>query len=302
MVAFIETAPFRHLYPFRSHYLKIGGLDYHYLDEGRGEPLVMVHGNPTWSFYFRALVTEFRQEHRVIVPDHIGCGLSAKPDETGYSFTLQRRVADLTALLNHLSLPRPVTLVLHDWGGMIGLAWAMDNPDRVARIVLLNTAGFFPPRGRAIPLRLRLIRQGGRLAESMVLGLNLFARAAIHMAPRRRLPADVRAGLLAPYNSRRNRLATLKFVQDIPLSEKHPSGRIVARVDKRLETICSRPTLILWGARDFVFTRDYFDEWRRRLPAVPAYWFGEAGHYILEDIPDKIISYLRQFLQEHPGG
>ncbi len=291
---------YKSLYPFKSNYLPINGLRYHYLDEGRGDPMLMVHGNPTWSFYFRSLVNAFSGDHRVIVPDHIGCGLSHKPKADQYGFQLQDRVTDLTALMDHLKLDRPLTLIVHDWGGMIGLAWALEHLDRVGRIVILNTAGFFPPGKKAIPMRLKLIRSGRCLMQHAVLGLNLFARAALYMAPLRPLPPQVKAGLIAPYNRPKNRLATLKFVLDIPLSPEDPSGAIVARVDQNLKHICNRPTLILWGAHDFVFDTDYYLEWRRRVPTAEAHWFDDAGHYLLEDIPDRIISHIKQFLHNHP--
>jgi pimeloyl-ACP methyl ester carboxylesterase len=296
----VRTTAFKHLYPFKSNYLDIRGLQYHYLDEGRGEPMLMVHGNPTWSFYFRSLVKAFSDGHRVIVPDHIGCGLSQKPRADQYGFRLQDRVADLGILMDHLKLDQPLTLIVHDWGGMIGLAWALDHLDRVGRIVILNTAGFFPPGGRRIPLRLKLIRSGRGLMRQTVLRLNLFARAALYMAPHRPLPTDVKAGLIAPYNTPLNRLATLKFVLDIPLNAREPGGAIVARVDRNLERICNCPTLILWGAHDFVFTRDYYRQWRRRLPMAESHWFEDAGHYLLEDIPDRIIGHIKTFLQNHP--
>ena len=294
------VAAYRQLYPFKSNFLKINGMAYHYLDEGRGDPLLMVHGNPTWSFYFRSLVQAFRDNHRIIVPDHMGCGYSYKPDDHQYGFGLQDRIADLTALMDHLAVDRPVTLIVHDWGGMIGLAWALEHLDRVGRLVILNTAGFFPPGGKAIPWRLKLIRSFRTVVGYAVLKLNLFARAALYMAPYRTLPPEVKAGLIAPYNTPRNRLATLKFVLDIPLSPKDPGGDIVDRVDRNLSRICQRPTLILWGAHDFVFDRDYYREWRRRLPAAEAHWFGNAGHYLLEDIPERIITHIGEFLHNHP--
>jgi pimeloyl-ACP methyl ester carboxylesterase len=296
----IDITPFRHLYPYPSNFIRIDGLDYHYLDQGQGEPLLMVHGNPTWSFYFRSLVDAFSDQYRVIVPDHIGCGLSAKPNDGTYDFRLRSRVSDLEKLMDHLALSDPVTLVVHDWGGMIGLAWALGQMDRIARIVILNTAGFFPPANKPIPRRLRLIRSGSPLIRSAVLRFNLFARGALVMAPRKPLRADVRAGLLAPYDSPRHRLATLKFVEDIPLCANDPSGGVVADVDAQLHQICHCPTLILWGAHDFVFDLDYFNEWRRRLPNAEAHCFDDAGHYLLEDIPDKIISHIREFLRNSP--
>ncbi len=296
----IDRARFERLYPFRSHYLPIDGLQYHFLDEGQGEPLVMLHGNPTWSFYFRNLVTAFRKKYRVIVPDHMGCGLSAKPPLERYGYRLANRVADLAALMHHLNVSRPLTLVLHDWGGMIGLAWALDHLDQVARIVITNTSGFFPPRGKSIPRRLRIIRHPHPVIERLVLQLNLFARGAVIMAPFRRLPDDVKAGLLAPYNCPAHRLATLKFVQDIPLGPLDPSGAIVARVERNLNRIGQRPVLLLWGAHDFVFDRDYYAAWRRLWPHAEARWFEAAGHYLLEDEPDRIVDAMSAFLRNHP--
>lgn len=295
----IDLTPFRHLYPFRSRFLNIRGLRCHYLDEGQGDPLVMLHGNPTWSFYFRNLVNVLSNQYRVIVPDHIGCGLSDKPDPSQYGYRLKNRVSDITTLIDHLDLKRPITLVLHDWGGMIGLAWAVAHLDRVARLVILNTSGFFPPHGKAIPWRLRVIRQPNRLMDHLVLRANLFARAAVYMAPRRRLASDVKAGLLAPYNCPCNRMATLKFVRDIPLSAQDISGPIVEQVEHMLPQLARLPVLILWGAHDFVFDRDYFNEWRRRLPHAEAHFFKNAGHYILEDMPDTAAVLIQQFLHKY---
>ncbi len=284
-------------YPFKSNYLSIRGLRYHYLDEGRGEPLVMLHGNPTWSYYFRRLVEKFSATHRVIVPDHIGCGLSDKPGPERYDFRLRSRIDDLNALLNHLLPDQPVTLIVHDWGGMIGLGWAVEHLERVRRLVIMNTAGFFPPGRKAIPWRLRLLRRSNPIMDWAVLHLNLFARAALYMAPRRPLPPKVKAGLIAPYDTPRHRLATLKFVQDIPLSPDDPSGPIVARVERELGRITARPVLLIWGRHDFVFDRDYFDEWRRRVPQAEVHWLEEAGHYLLEDAPEEIAGLIGAFLK-----
>ena len=141
----IDLSPFRHLYPFTSHYRKINGFHYHYLDEGDGEPVVMVHGNPTWSFYFRELVKNLSPRYRVIVPDHIGCGLSEKPSPDRYPYRLQNRIDDLETLLEKLDISESVTYIVHDWGGAIGLAVALKRLKSVRRTIILNTAAFFPP-------------------------------------------------------------------------------------------------------------------------------------------------------------
>jgi len=150
----IDMTSFRHLYPFESHFMDRNGLNYHYLDEGSGDPIVMLHGNPTWSFYYRSLIKGLSPYYRTIVPDHIGCGLSDKPGTDKYDYRYRSRVEDLEALIDHLNIKNRITFILHDWGGMIGLAFALRNPEKVARLVITNTAGFFTPGGKGIPFRL----------------------------------------------------------------------------------------------------------------------------------------------------
>src|SRR5437764_2145304 len=157
-----------------TRFLHLDGLRYHYVDEGRGDPVVMLHGNPTWSFYFRDLIRDLRSDYRVIAPDHVGMGLSDKPDDSRYEYTLRRRVDDLETLLERTGVGDRVTLVLHDWGGMIGMAWASRHPERVRRLVVLNTAAFRLPPTKRLPLSLRLCRSP--LGPLLVRGLNLFCR------------------------------------------------------------------------------------------------------------------------------
>jgi pimeloyl-ACP methyl ester carboxylesterase len=293
---------FQHLYPFQSRWLSVNGHRCHYLDEGRGEPVLMLHGNPTWSFYYRHLVSALSTDYRVIAPDHIGCGLSDKPDRDAYAYRLEDRVADLEALMDRLIPQEPLTLVVHDWGGMIGLAFALRHLHRIRRVIITNTSGFLPPRGKPLPLRLRLIRNFRGFAEPAVLGLNLFARAAVVLAPRRRLPRAVRQGLLAPYDRPKHRLATLRFVQDIPLTQGDPSYPLVKFVDTNLHRLAHLPMLICWGKHDFVFDLDYLAEWRRRFPGAEIHHFERAGHYLLEDEPRAVTRTIRHFLRRHAAG
>jgi haloalkane dehalogenase len=201
--------------------------------------------------------------------------------------------------MEHLALDR-VTLMIHDWGGMIAMAWAVAHPQRVARMIVTNTAGFFPPGKKKIPLRLWMVRNLDALARPAVLYGNLFARAAIHMAAHKRLAAAVKKGLTAPYNCPVSRLATLRFVQDIPLTADDPGFDIVDRVDRRLNTLAHLPILILWGRHDFVFDVDYYREWCRRFPTAEHHLFDDAGHYLMEDAPGRIIQLVADFLARHP--
>jgi haloalkane dehalogenase len=287
------------LYTFAGHFLRLNGQRLHYLDEGRGDPVVMLHGNPTWSFYFRELVKALRDEYRTVVPDHIGCGRSDKPSDRDYDYTLERRVLDLEALIDHLGLGDNLTLVLHDWGGMIGMAFASRHPDRVRRLVVLNTAAFLLPEGKRLPWSLRLCRNA-LLGPLLVRGLNAFSRGAVRYCTTGPLPSDVRAGYLAPYDSWGNRIAVLRFVQDIPLAAGDRGYALVRSVQDGLERFRGVPMLLCWGGRDFVFDSDFLDEWRRRFPAAEVYRFPDAGHLVLEDAGAEIVPLVRDFLRRHP--
>jgi pimeloyl-ACP methyl ester carboxylesterase len=287
------------LYPFESHEFDRNGLRLHYLDEGAGPPVVMVHGNPTWSFYFRDLVRALRGTHRVLVPDHIGCGYSDKPNDDDYRYTLSERVADLEALLDSLGLDQPVTLVAHDWGGMIAMGWAVRHPERVARIVLMNTAAFQLPDEMKMPASLSFVRNT-RLASFMVRHLNLFSFGATWLAVARRLPKPVRDAYRAPYDTPDHRIATLRFVQDIPLAEGDSAYDTVSEVERGLPLFEKTPILLLWGEKDFVFKPKALEIFQRIWPHAEAHRFPKAGHYVLEDAREEIPPLLLDFLARHP--
>lgn len=284
-------------YPFESRFLDLDGIRMHYLDEGEGPPVVMVHGNPTWSYYYRHLVLALRDSHRVVVPDHVGCGLSDKPREDAYPYRLERRIEDLGRLIDHADLEEKVTLVVHDWGGMIGMAWAARHPGRVERLVILNTAGFHLPAGKRMPRSLRLSRSP--LGAFLVRGLNLFCRGALrYCVTQRRLTAGERRAYLAPYDSWDHRLAVQRFIQDIPLRPADPGYDIVSEVQAGLEQFRDTPTLLLWGMRDFVFDPGYLVEWERRMPHARVHRYEGAGHYVLEDARDDVRSLVEAFVSE----
>jgi pimeloyl-ACP methyl ester carboxylesterase len=288
-----EIAP--HLYPFEGRFLDLGAVRMHYLDEGEGQPVVAVHGNPTWSFYYRELVRALRDFHRVVVPDHVGCGLSDKPGDDRYQYTLERRVDDFTALMNHLALDG-LNLVVHDWGGAIALTWAVRNPARVRRLVVLNTSGFHLPEGKNMPWQLSLVRDTP-LGPLLVRGLNAFARGATRDAcTRTRLTREVRDAYCAPYDSWANRIATLRFVQDIPLSPSDPAYAVISELEQGLSKLADVPMLICWGGKDFVFDDHFLDEWRRRFPEAEVHRFADAGHYVMEDASSEIIELVQGFL------
>ncbi len=208
-------------FPFTSRRLDLDGIGLHYVDEGprHGPPIVMVHGNPSWSYYYRGLISALSDQYRCIALDHVGMGLSDKPGDDRYDYTLRRRVDDLQALLCELGVERDMTLVVHDWGGMIGMTYATENIERIARLVVLNTSAFHMPPGKPLPWQLKVCRTP-ILGPLLVRGLNGFCRDAVHhCVTRRPMSEETERAFLMPYNSWRNRRAVMRFVQDIPLKE-----------------------------------------------------------------------------------
>ncbi len=288
-------------YPFSPHYAVVNGQRMHYLDEGEptAAPVVMVHGNPSWSYYYRKLVLALSDNYHCIVPDHIGMGLSDKPGAADYRFTLEQRIDDLEALLQELGITDNITLVLHDWGGMIGMGYAARHPERIKRLVILNTGAFHLPASKPLPWQIRLSRVPV-LGALLNQGLNAFSRGAVqHCVTRQPMPAAVGAAYIAPYNNWHNRLAVRKFVEDIPLGKQEQAYDVVTAVQDSLAKFSAVPMLICWGMQDFVFDEHFLREWQAYFPEAEVYRYEDAGHYILEDAAAELIPQIRDFLESH---
>lgn len=282
-------------YPFASHYVNGDGVRMHYVDEGAGETLLCVHGNPTWSFAWRNFVKQLSPRYRVVAIDHIGCGFSDKPQD--YPYTLAQHISNLKRVITTLNLER-ITLIAHDWGGAIGMGAAVEMPERFSRFVLCNTAAF---RSTRIPFRIAVCRWP--LAGAVgVRGFNLFSRAALTMAVthHERMSPAIKKGFLAPYDNWANRVAVHRFVQDIPLDSSHPSYATLAEVEKGLGQFVKHPMLLAWGEQDWCFTPHFREEFQQRFPNAEAFPIQDAGHYVFEDAPERLIPRVEQFLQTHP--
>jgi haloalkane dehalogenase len=285
-------AQIRDVYPWKGHTLEVDGGLLHYLDEGPAdaeETLVCVHGNPTWSFYWRAVVRQFSDRYRVVVPDHIGCGLSDKPQD--WSYRLEDHVDNLEKLVQHLGLER-ITWVVHDWGGAIGMGVATRHPELVQRLVITNTAAFL---SKAIPPSIASVKVPG-FGTLAVRGFNAFAFAATLRAVSKPLSPVAKAGLLHPYNNWANRIATLRFVQDIPLTKSHPSFEALETIDGGLAELTDKPMLLMWGDDDFCFTPRFRAEWERRFPDAEVHAWNGVGHYVMEDATERVLSLMEGFL------
>jgi haloalkane dehalogenase len=277
-------------YPFSPKSLPVqDGHVMSYLDEGEGPVLVLMHGNPSWSYLYRNLVSLLKEQYRVIVPDHIGCGFSEKPAD--FSYRLADHINNVQLLLDHLEIDQCI-LGMHDWGGAIGMGWATTFPDKIKGLVVFNTAAF---RSMRIPLRINICRTP-LLGKILVQGLNSFAAGAVRMAVSRKMKPEVARGFITPYNSWRNRIATHRFIVDIPLKSSHPSYSRLTELEDGLILLKDKPMVIFWGGQDFCFNDSFYKEWQQRFPKAECHYFPDAGHYVLEDAFAEIVSPLQKFL------
>lgn len=287
------STDWRALYPFASHTLSLPAGEMHYVDEGPGAPLgtlLMVHGNPTWSFHWRELIARFSDRYRVVAVDHLGCGLSDKPQR---AFHLEDHIAHLGVLVDRLGLER-ITLVAQDWGGAIGLGTMLRRKEHLERMVLFNT-GAFPPW--YIPRRIAMCRWPvvGRLA---VQGGNAFALAALRMtlARKPRLDPAVAEGCLAPYDRWSHRRQIYEFVADIPTGVEHPTWRTLADIEQGLPELGGHPALLVWGMQDWCFRPDCLQKFTQVWPDAEVHRLEDVGHWVVEDAPEEVLELMEGFL------
>jgi cis-3-alkyl-4-acyloxetan-2-one decarboxylase len=298
-------ASWRGLYPFQSRYWSMPyGMRLHYIDEGpaSSDPseasqgpgnacVLAVHGNPTWSFYYRALVEAIRPSHRVLALDHLGCGWSSKPQS--YTYTLASHTERLVQFIESLDLQR-IVMVVHDWGGAIGLGAALECSDRMAGLVVLNTGAFVPPY---IPLRIAACRLPW-VGSWAIRYANAFALGATRMAIHRltRLDDEVADGLLAPYDCPANRIGIDSFVRDIPLTPLHPTYRVLKNLEQHLPELRHLPIRLVWGMRDWCFRPECLRRFQSCWPNAQCLELSDVGHYVMEEAPEEVIDQVRALL------
>lgn len=285
-------------YPFESNYFEHkNGVKQHYVNQGEGEPVVMVHGNPSWSFLYRNLIKDISKTNQVIAPDHVGCGLSDKPSQDDFNYTLKNHIDNLEALLESHNLNN-ITMIVHDWGGGIGMGYAGRHPDKIKRLVIMDTAAFRLPKGAPLPWSLWMFRNTA-IGAWFNRQFNGFAFLASHTCSIKGMSKNIRHAFRAPYDCPENRVATTRFVQDVPLTKADESYDELVKVENGLSNFINTPALICFGRKDFVFNKSFYKEWKKRLPNASAHSF-HAGHYILEDVYDKVYKHIKEFFLKNP--
>jgi len=283
------------LYPFTGRRIDLGGYAMHYLDEGKGETVLMVHGNPTWSFYFREAVKALSPTNRCIVPDHIGMGLSDRPTDARYNYTLKSRVDDLDKLMELVAPTGPVTLIVHDWGGMIGMSWAVRHPERIKAIVALNTSCFRLPEEKPFPPGLTIMR--GNLTGIPLRAFGFIRRVVLRSCTAKvTLTPEQMDGYHEPYDGWTASRAVHRFVQDIPLKPGDPAWNTVVDTESKLEKLKDVPMLLTWGMKDWVFDEAFLNGWIKRFPKAAVKRFPDSGHFLLEDSGPEVVALIKDFV------
>jgi cis-3-alkyl-4-acyloxetan-2-one decarboxylase len=281
-------------FPFEPRFLSRDDLTLHYVDEGprEGSPLLFLHGNPTWSYLWRRPIADLSASgHRCVALDHMGFGRSDKPPHLA-AYSLQGHVDNAIAFVDSLDL-RDVTLVAHDWGGPIGLGAMLERPDRLRRVVLMNTWAWELPS--FLPPFLREFRTEG-LGEILALGGNLFVESIPGGMARRDPDPEMMQAYRAPFPDYWSRAGTLAFQRDIPLTERDTSAPLMASINKRLSDF-DVPMLLVWGMRDPVFQPVFLEQWRQLFPGARIVELADASHFLVEDRPDAVTAAIAEFLR-----
>ena len=272
-------------WPYAPRYCTVDGLRLHYVEEGSGDPLLLLHGEPTWGFLYRKLIPILTPAGRVVVPDLIGFGRSDKP--TGLEhYTYESHYRWLEQFALELDL-RQVTLVVHDWGGPLGLRLAVEHPERIARLVILNTGvGVGAPSEQWLRFR-ELVR---------AVGDEFTASRLVQVACVTELADDVLRGYDAPFPTAEAKAGPRAFPELVPTEPDHPSAAAMLRVRDALAR-WEQPTLVLFSDSDRVFSPRHAELMAAHIPgALPAEIVAGGGHFLQEDRGEELAARIARFV------
>jgi len=294
----IRDETFDGTFPFVPHYLDMDGFSMHFVDEGGGEPLLLLHGDPTWGYLWRKFIPTLAKHRRCIVPDQMGMGKSGTPQDL-YPYRLWHHIANLEALVLHLDLCN-LTLVLHDWGGPVGLGVAIRHPHQIKRLVLMNTWAFAPWPGGPLPRLVELIRS--ERGEKFVLEKNGYLEPALLGTTHHpeKLTETVMDAYRAPFPTPATRRALLCWSRDIPVRETDSSYAEMKVIEEGLPLFTRTPTLLVWGMKDPVLPELVLRRWQRIYPRAITRELEDASHFLQEDAPERIIGIVEEFLDANP--
>ena len=275
-------------FPFEPRYADQDGLRMHYVDQGEGDPVLCLHGEPTWSYLYRKMIPTLSRAARVVAPDYLGFGRSDKPTERGW-YSFDRHYGSILGLVESLELER-LTVVVQDWGGPIGMRLAVEQPERVARLVILNTGV-----------------GGGRAPNDVWLRFRDVVRAAgddfqpgrlIRTASVRGLSDEAMAAYDAPFPTPESKAGPIMFPEQVPTEPEHPNAAPMLAIREAMKE-WQKPTLVLFGDSDPIFPPEVADRIAELIPgALPAETIANAGHFVQEDAGEEVAARIVRFLDE----
>lgn len=276
------------LYPFAPHRVRVSGGFMHYIDEGKGAPLLFVHGTPTWSFLYRHYIRALAPQYRCIAPDHIGFGLSDKP--ATWDYTLQSHSHNIEQLVDALGLEQ-ITLIVHDFGGPIALPFALRYPEKIRRIVLFNTwmwETLSDPATRRVSALLH-----SSIGRLLYLRFNISPRILLKKAfyKREMLSAAVHQHYTGVFPHRDDRVGLLMIGRELTGASDWMESQW-----QQLHRIVDKPALLLWGKHDPVLREQHLHKWQQALPSAHTVQY-DCGHFIQEEQPEESLYALASFLQ-----
>ena len=294
----IRNETFNGTFPFKPHYNAINGFQMHYADEGEGDPVVCVHGEPTWGYLYRKFINTLSDNNRVIAPDHMGFGKSEVPQDKPY--ILSQHIDNFTRLLLELDLQN-ITLIFQDWGGPIAFGFATRHPDRVKRLVIMNTSVGVAKENRRLWYE-SMVEEG--TYDNLMGHMKVFIpNMMFGFFVRKFTPEEKRImkqAYTAPFPTPESNKGAKAFPLDIPKGSNHISSKIMQEIRDNLNLLEKIPKILIWGMQDRIFPPKILQLWQEIYPGTPSYEIQNAGHFLQEDAPEEIIAIIKKFQIENP--
>jgi len=285
----LREETFKGTFPYKAHYQEINGFQMHYVDEGNGEPIVMFHGMPTWAYLYRNFIKVLSKNNRVIVPDQMGFGKSDVPQDKPY--VLKQHLDNTTKLLLHLDL-HDITLVVQDWGGPIGIGFGVHNPDRIKRLVIMNTSIGVMKEG-AKPWYQPFVEKG--IYESFISNIKGIIKGGIYN--KNVIDESMLNAYSAPFPDKESLIGAFAWPKDIPVGDSHLSAETMRSIWQNLDALKNKKKILIWGMKDPIFPVKTISWWQKIYPGIKIFEIENGSHFLQEDAPHEIISIIQDFIK-----
>ncbi|MBD3343151.1 MAG: alpha/beta fold hydrolase [Candidatus Lokiarchaeota archaeon] len=288
---YLKNEDFNGSFPFKPNYVKVNGFQMHYVDEGEGEIIVCLHGMPTWGYLYRNFIRKLSKSYRLIVPDQMGFGKSDVPQDKPY--ILKQHINNLKAFVEILNL-KDIALIVQDWGGPIGIGYAVDNPDNVKRLIIMNTS-IGVMKENVKPWYYSMEKRG--IYDKFIKNIGGIMKMGINN--KEKITPTLLEAYEAPFPNDESYIGALAWPKDIPVGKSHPSAESMLHIRENLDNLENKPKILIWGLKDPIFPPMLIEWWNKIYPGIETHKIEEASHFLQEDSPKEIIEIIKRFLQNN---